>query len=139
LLTTQLHILLSTIKEGSLDTQRRKIKKLLDDSGVEMSAVYLARLLQTNAATIFSGAPKNRDSYTILCEEVEKLTHVPEQAENFSQAFDADFDLAAFFQHFSLEAPPKTSLLTSLRIASVKPELRAEGTLLLRPITCGTP
>lgn len=129
LLTTQLHILLSTLKEGSsLEIQRLKIKKLLDDSGMEMFSQFFGRLLQTNAATIFSGAPKNRDTYQVLLAEVEKLADEPEQADKIAQSLEGDFDLAGFIQHFSLEAAARTSLLTSLRSVSTKPELRAKGT-----------
>lgn len=128
LLTTQLQILLSTLKEGSsLETQRLKIKKLLDDSGMEMFSQFFGRLLQTNASTIFNNAPKNRDTYPVLVAEVEKLAEDPEQADKVAQSLEGDFDLAGFIQHFSLEPLAKTSLLTSLRTLNSKPELRAKG------------
>lgn len=135
LLTTQLQILLSTLKEGSsLETQRLKIKKLLDDSGMEMFSQFFGRLLQTNAATIFSNAPKNRDTYPVLLAEVEKLADDPEQADKVAQSLEGDFDLAAFIQHFSLEPIAKTSLLTSLRTLTSKPELRAKGVYTCLPV-----
>lgn len=94
---------------------------------MEMFSQFFGRLLQANAATIFSGAPKNRDTYPVLLAEVEKLGDEPEQADKIAQSLEGDFDLAGFIQHFSLEPAAKTSLLTSLRALTSKPELRAKG------------
>lgn len=92
-----------------------------------MFSQFFGRLLQSNAATIFSGAPKNRDTYPLLVTEVEKLADEPEQADKIAQSLEGDFDIAGFVQHFALEPVPKASLLTSLRTLTSKPELRAKG------------
>lgn len=143
LVVTQLNILLSTIKEDTdrakWETQAEKIRRLVNDSGMEVSTTYFRRLLQSNASTIFPGAPRapagqdNAGSYQLLVEEMQKLAKDPQQADKIAQSLDTsegdlfrDFDLATFVEHFRLDPISKTALVLSCRTLS-KTDLRSKG------------
>ena len=143
LVSTQLNILLSTLREdkdrAKWETQTEKIRKLVDDNGMEVFTTYFRRLLQSNASTIFPGAPRapagieNAGSYQLLVEEMQKILKDPLQAERIAQALDTsdsdlfrDFDLSTFVDHFRLDAIAKIALVLPCRSVS-KPDLRSKG------------
>lgn len=140
LLTTQLNILLSTLKESNYESQSGKIKSLVDDNGMEVFVTFFRRLLQSNASAIFPGstrpqaASENGGQYKLLTEEIAKVSREPHQAEKIAQSLDTnesdlfrDFDLSAFIDHFRLNAIAKVALVLPIRTLS-KPDLRLKGT-----------
>lgn len=147
LLLTQLNILLSTLKEDSdrtkWDAQAEKIRKLVDDSGMELYAPYFRRMLQGNASTIFPGAPRvststeNAGSYPMLVEEMQKILKDPQQADNIAQSLDTsdgelfrDFDLSTFVEHFRLDPIAKVALVLACRTVP-KADLRSKAEAIL--------
>ncbi|KAF2165848.1 hypothetical protein M409DRAFT_67163 [Zasmidium cellare ATCC 36951] len=147
LVLTQLNILLSTIKEDTdrakWETQAEKIRRLVNGSGMEVSTTYFRRLLQSNASTIFPGAPRapagqeNAGSYQLLLEEMQKLAKDPQQADKIAQSLDTsegdlfrDFDLATFVEHFRLDPISKTTLVLACR-AVTKADLRSKADAIL--------
>lgn len=138
-----MNILLSTIKEDSdrakWENQAEKIRRLVNDSGMEVFTTYFRRLLQSNASTVFPGAPRapagqeNAGSYQLLLEEMQKLSKDPPQADKIAQSLDTsegdlfrDFDLATFVEHFRLEPISKTALVLACRTVS-KADMRSKG------------
>ena len=141
LVITQLNILLSTLKENNFVTQAEKIRRLVDDNGMEVFTTYFRRLLHSNASTIFPGATRasaaadQATSYQMLVQETQKLSTDPQQAEKIAQSLDTsegelfkDFDLAAFIEHFGLDPIARVALVLCCRTAS-KTDLRSKGLL----------
>ncbi|UJO20132.1 General negative regulator of transcription subunit 1 [Fulvia fulva] len=142
LLVTQLNILLSTLKDdsdrGKWTAQADKVRKLVDDSGMD-SSIYLRRLLQGSASQIFPNAraaPAGQDnagSYQLFSEEMMKIAKEPQQAEKIAQALDTnegelfrDFDLPQLISHFKLDALSQIALALACRTA-LKADLRAKA------------
>ncbi|EME41632.1 hypothetical protein DOTSEDRAFT_176891 [Dothistroma septosporum NZE10] len=149
LLITQLNILLSTLKDdsdrGKWTTQADKIRKLVDDSGMD-SSVYLRRLLQGSASQIFPNtraAPAGQDnsgSYQMFSEEMMKIAKEPQQADKIAQALDTnegelfrDLDLSGLVSHFKLDALSQVALLFACMTAS-KADLRSKADALIEDI-----
>ncbi|CAK4034652.1 related to negative regulator of transcription [Lecanosticta acicola] len=146
LVISQLNILLSTLKDDSdqvkWETQVGKIRKLVDEGGMEHFTTYFRRLLQANAPQIFPGtrAPpgtENAGSYQLLVEEVQKLAKEPQQSGKIAQALDTtegdlfrDFDLVTFLDHFRLDPAANIALVLACRTAQ-KQDLRAKADMLL--------
>ena len=134
LVITQLNILLSTIKENNFDIQAEKIRRLLDENGMELYETYFRRLLHSSWSLVFpnDGRPgaNNAESHQLLVQELDKLSTDPQQAEKVAQALDAseahDFNYAAFVDHFRLAPFPKTALLVASRIVA-RPDQRRKG------------
>jgi CCR4-NOT transcription complex subunit 1 len=139
LITTQLNILLSTLKEHNFDTQVEKILKLVDDNGMAAFTALFRRLVQSAASTIFpssarpAAAADTSGNYKLLTEEVSKVSRDPQQAEKIAQSLDTseseifrDFDLSTFIDHFGLNPIAKVALVLPVRTVS-KPDLRSKG------------
>jgi CCR4-NOT transcription complex subunit 1 len=135
LVITQLNILLSTLKESNYDAQAAKIRKLLDENGMELYETYFKRLLNSSWSHIFPQTPRpgagppNAESYRLLEQELLKLTSISQQAEKIATALssgDFDLDLAAFCAHFHLDAIATTALVTACR-STANSALRAKG------------
>lgn len=143
LVLTQLNILLSTLNPDAStakwEAQADKIRKLVDDSGMELFTTYFRRLLQSNAATIFPGAARaaaggdNAGNYQLLIEEMQKIVRDPQQAEKIAQSLDTsegelfrDFDLTTFIDHFRLDPIAKIALVLPCRTLN-KADLRSKG------------
>lgn len=139
LLVTQLNILLSTIKENNFESQAEKIRKLVDDNGMELFVTYFRRLLQNNAQTVFPSTTRatapteNAASYQMLVQEVQKIVTDPLQADKIAQSLDTsegelfrDLDLSAFIEHFRLDHISTIALVAACRTAS-KSDLRSKG------------
>ena len=107
---------------------------------MEVFSKYFRRLLQNNAAQIFSTGGRTAEpngSYQILVTEVQKLRKDPEQAGKIAESIDTtegdlfrDFDLATFVSHFQLDPIAKTVLALACRSAT-KADLRTKGQYLL--------
>ena len=136
---TQLNILLSTLKEDG-DTakwqlQADKIRRLVDENGMEVFPQYFRRLLQSNAGTIFSRGRQITDkgNYELLAQEMQKITQERSQASKIAESLDTndgdifrDFDLPALAEHFRLDPIAKMALAAACRVPN-KPELRSKG------------
>nr|POF03931.1 general negative regulator of transcription subunit 1 [Quercus suber] len=132
LVYTQLNILLSTLRESNFITQAEKIRRLVDDSGMEIFATYFRRLLQGNASTVFPGLarvpPTSADSagsYQMLVQEVQKISSDPVQAVQIAEALNTsdgelfrDFDLESFIDHFRLDPILRVALASACRVVS---------------------
>lgn len=142
---TQLNILLSTIKDDSdlakWQTQVDKIRKLVDESGMEVFSQYFRRLLSSSANIIFSPAgqaPADNvapGNYQLLKQELQKLLEDPAQATKIAEALNTgdgdlfrDFDLSTFVAHTIPHPIARLALLLALR-SSPKPDLRSKGKL----------
>ncbi|KAF7188666.1 General negative regulator of transcription subunit 1 [Pseudocercospora fuligena] len=147
LVLTQLNILLSTINQDTdqvkWEAQAEKIRKLIDESGMELFTTYFRRLLQSNAGTIFAPAaraPTGGDAagnYQLLIEEMHKVIREPQQADKVAQSLDTsegelyrDFDLNAFIDHFRLDPVAKIALVLPCRAVN-KVDLRAKADAIL--------
>ena len=141
LVVTQLNILLSTTKEDGDRTkwhnQAEKIRRLVDENGMEVFAQYFRRLLQSNASAIFPGAPRsagdNAGNYQLLASEMQKILQDPQQAEKIAISLDntegdlfRSFDLRTFVEHFQLGPVAKVALALPCRRTS-KQDLCSKG------------
>ncbi|KAL1311432.1 hypothetical protein AAFC00_001593 [Neodothiora populina] len=114
-----------------------KIQQLVDEHGMEVSSIYFRRLLQSNAAYIFSSSSKQDGSYSLLVNEMTKLTKSPQQAFKISDALDTteadvfrDFDLSTFMDHFRLDPVAKIVLSLACRTVS-KQDIRMKADAIL--------
>ena len=95
---------------------------------------YMRRLLQNNAAKIFSNKSiEPHGSYQVLTEEVQKVRKDPEQATRIAESLDStegdlfrDFDLSTFMAHFQLDPISKTALALACRLVN-KSDLKTKG------------
>ena len=111
---------------------------------MDVFSKYFRRLLQNNAAQIFSGSGRAADptgSYQLLVNEVQKIRHDPKQAQQIAESLDTpegeifrDFDVSTFMEHFQLDAVAKTMLALELKTAS-KSDLRTKGRAHRYPFT----
>ncbi|KAK3679271.1 CCR4-NOT core subunit cdc39 [Recurvomyces mirabilis] len=124
LLVTQLNILLSTLKESNYDTQAEKIRRLLDENGMELFETYFRRLLSSSWSQVFphqsrpGSGPSNPESHRLLEQEVHKVSTDAAQAEKIAAALDAgdlDIDLVAFTDHFHLDPTARLALVLACR------------------------
>nr|POF13281.1 general negative regulator of transcription subunit 1 [Quercus suber] len=132
LVHTQLNILLSTLRESNFTQQAEKIRRLVDDSGMELFATYFRRLLQGNVSTVFPGLARapaaNGDvagSYQMLVQEMQKVSSDPLQAVQIAEALNTsdgeifrDFDLESFTDHFRLDPISRVALASACRLVS---------------------
>ncbi|KAK4547743.1 hypothetical protein LTR36_000701 [Oleoguttula mirabilis] len=138
LVLTQLNILLSTIKENNFRTQAEKIRRLIDENGMELFDTYFRRLLHNSWSLIFpnDGRPgaNNTESYQLLAQELQKLCTDPRQAEKVAQALDAnegpDFSYTGFVDHFQLGPIGKTALLLASKTAAKSDQRRKADAIL---------
>jgi CCR4-NOT transcription complex subunit 1 len=103
---------------------------------MEVYAKYFKRLLVGNSPQIFPGINRNVENpgnYQLLVEEVEKATRDPQQAATLAEIIDTgegdifrDLDLAAFLNHFKLDAVSQTILASAFSRVS-KLDLRNKG------------
>ena len=103
---------------------------------MEVFPKYFRRLLQNNAAQIFSGSGRATEptgSYQLLVAEVQKIRQDPKQAQMIAESLDTpegevfkDFDVSTFMEHFKLDAVAKIMLVLELKSAS-KSDLRTKG------------
>lgn len=144
LVSTQLNILLSTLRESNFDTQAEKIRRLLDENGMELFETYFRRLLNASWPLVFPHTSKagpatpNAESHRLLEQEVRKLSTEPQQAEQVARALDTpdyDADLAAFAEHFHLDPVSRVALALPCRSAT-NSGLRAKGMSRLHSLCC---
>lgn len=137
LVVTQLNILLSTTKESNFRTQAEKIRKLLDENGMELFETYFKRLLHNSWSLVFPKETRpggsSAESHQMLAQELDKIATDPQQAEKVAQALDvaegSNFNYEAFIEHFQLGPLPKTALLLATRTGA-KSDQRKTGELL---------
>ncbi|KAK5117971.1 hypothetical protein LTR62_004015 [Meristemomyces frigidus] len=124
LLVTQLNILLSTVKESNFDIQVEKIRRLLDENGMELFETYFRRLLSSSWSQIFphiprpGSGPQNPESHRLLEQEVHKISSDASQTDKIAAVLgapDLDIDLAAFLDHFQLDPVSNTALVLACR------------------------
>jgi CCR4-NOT transcription complex subunit 1 len=138
----QVFLLISSLKEedkAKWENQAEQLRKLIDANGMEVFTKYFRRLLQNNAGQIFPGAGRaseNPSSYSILMNEVRKLSEDSEQAFKIAESLDTpegdlfkDFDLATFVDHFNLPDYAKINLALAVKSTASKADLRAKGTV----------
>ncbi|KAK5128498.1 hypothetical protein LTR85_003166 [Meristemomyces frigidus] len=138
LVITQLNILLSTIKENNFNTQAEKLRRLLDENGMELFETYFRRLLHNSWSLIFpnDGRPgaNNAETYQLLAQELQKISTDPRQAEKVAQALDSnegpDFNYNAFIDHFQLGPIEKTALLLASRTSAKSDQRRKADAIL---------
>ena len=103
---------------------------------MEVFPKYFRRLLQNNAAQIFSGSGRATEptgSYQLLVAEVQKIRQDPKEAQMIAESLDTpegevfkDFDVSTFMEHFKLDAVAKIMLALELKSAS-KSDPRTKG------------
>lgn len=113
------------------------VKQLVQSNGMEVFPKYFRRLLTGNAPQIFPGINKsveNAGNYSLLVEEVQKVTQDTEQAQKIAETVDTsdgdifrDFDLSTFLDHFKLDPVAKVALALAFKTSN-KSDLRAKGT-----------
>ncbi|CAI6340370.1 unnamed protein product [Periconia digitata] len=143
IVVAQVFLLLSQLSPVKDDKDRAKwnaqaeqIRKLIDSNGMEVFAKSFRRLLQNNAAHIFSSGERS-GSYALLVEEMQKLRTDPDQAQKIAESIDSsegdlfrDFDLAALVSHFQLDPFAKAMLAATCRLGS-NADLRAKADAVL--------
>lgn len=138
IVTTQLNILLSTIREddqAKWESQAEKIWKLIDANGMDTYLTYFRRLLTSNASAIFQLNGRNSETsnnYQLLVTEVQKILQDPQQGEKIAQSLDTsegelfrDFDLSTFLEHFRLDPISKVAVALPCRTVG-KPDIRTK-------------
>ncbi|KAI6918587.1 Not1-domain-containing protein, partial [Hortaea werneckii] len=132
LVVTQLNILLSTTKESNFRTQTEKIRRLLDENGMELFETYFKRLLHNSCSLVFPKETRpggsSAESHQMLAQELDKIATDPQQAEKVAQALDvaegSNFNYEAFIEHFQLGPLPKTALLLATRTVAKSDQRR---------------
>lgn len=115
------------------------ILQLIDENGMEVFTKYFTKLVHTSAPQIFPGTSRpigsatNTGSYSLLLEEMRKISHDVDQATKISESIETgtedifrDFDLSTFMEHFRLDALEKTILALAFKLGS-RPDLKAKG------------
>lgn len=112
---------------------------------MEVYSQYFRRLLNSNAAHVFSGAAPATESsastYGLLVNEIQKLTTDEQQPAKIAAALDSndtdifkDFDLAKFVHHFKLD-PLATVALSLACKSAAKSDLALKGMHVLHSLT----
>lgn len=110
---------------------------------MEVFTKYFTKLVHTSAPQIFPGLSRpigsaaNSGNYSLLQEEMRKISHDVEQAVKISESIETgtedifrDFDLSTFMEHFRLDALEKTILALAFKLGN-RPDLKTKGTLQL--------
>ncbi|PVI06124.1 Not1-domain-containing protein [Periconia macrospinosa] len=136
LLLSQLSPVKDEKDQAKWNAQAEQIRKLIDSNGMEVFAKSFRRLLQNNAAHIFSSGERS-GSYPLLVEEMQKLRTDPEQAQRIAESIDSsegdlfrDFDLAALVAHFQLDPFSKAMLAAACKSCN-NADLRAKADAVL--------
>ncbi|KAF9739933.1 hypothetical protein PMIN06_011760 [Paraphaeosphaeria minitans] len=126
------------------ETQAEQIRKLIDSNGMEVFSKYFRRLLQNNAAHIFSTGGRSADpngNHQILVTEMQKLRTDPEQALKIAESLNSpegdlfrEFDLTAFISHFQLDVFSQSMLAAACKLGS-NIELKSRADAILGAIT----
>jgi CCR4-NOT transcription complex subunit 1 len=122
---------------GQAGPLTKYLKQLVDDHGMEVFSKYFIRLVVGNAPQIFPGlgrAVPSQGNYQLLCGEIQKIGHEPDQARKIAESIEAgtedifrDFDLSTFMEHFKLDALEKTLLALAFKLGP-RGDLRTKGT-----------
>lgn len=137
----QVFVLLSSIKEEKDDSSKwEQLRKLIDESGMEVFTKYFARLVASSASQIFPGLNRpggTPGTYQLLTSEMQKISHDPEQARRIAESIEAgtedifrDFDLSTFMEYFKLDALEKTILALAFKLGS-RSDLRTKADAIL--------
>ncbi|KAF3761896.1 Not1-domain-containing protein [Cryphonectria parasitica EP155] len=145
---TQVSVLLSTLKTKEDDpveyeNRRKRLNKLLDDHGMEVFTKYFTKLVLASAPQIFpglnrpTGGAANPGNYSLLQEEMRKISHDANQATKISESIETgtedifrDFDLSTFMEHFRLDALEKTILALAFKLGT-RPDLKTKADAIL--------
>ena len=113
--------------------------QLIDDYGMDVYTKYFARLVASNAPQIFPGLNRpvsSGNNYHMLAQEMRRVAEDTDQARKLAESIELgtedifrDFDLAAFMEHFKLDALEKTIFALAFKLGN-RPDLKAKG----RPI-----
>lgn len=108
---------------------------------MEVFSKYFTKLVHTSAPQIFPGLNRpigtagNAGNYSLLQEEMRKISHDVEQATRISESIETgtedifrDFDLSTFMEHFRLDALEKTILALAFKLGT-RSDLKTKGTL----------
>ncbi|KAF2863848.1 Not1-domain-containing protein [Piedraia hortae CBS 480.64] len=140
LVSTQVSILISGLRENNFETQAKTIRRLVGESSMDVFETYFRRTLGNCWGLVFPGtraAATNAECYQLVSQEMQKLLADPAQADKMAQALDFsdwDLDLSALCDHFTLDPMAKMSLILSCQGAS-KSDLRAKASALLENST----
>lgn len=106
---------------------------------MEVFTKYFTKLVHASAPQIFPGLNRpiggaaNPGNYSLLQEEMRKISHDPEQATRISESIETgtedifrDFDLSTFMEHFRLDALEKTILALAFKLGN-RPDLKTKG------------
>lgn len=144
----QVYVLLSSLKAkkddpAEYDNKVNRLTKLIDENGMEVFTKYFTKLVHTSASQIFPGTSRpigsatNTGSYSLLLEEMRKISHDEHQATKISESIETgtedifrDFDLSTFMEHFRLDALEKTILALAFKLGS-RPDLKAKADAIL--------
>lgn len=124
-----------------VDADQLPSSQLIDENGMEVFTKYFTKLVHTNASQIFPGTSRpigsaaNNGSYSLLQEEMRKISHDVDQATKISEAIETgtedifrDFDLSTFMEHFRLDALEKTILALAFKLGG-RSDLKTKGRL----------
>lgn len=132
---------LPKLAPGTTDT--RPHLQLINDHGMEVFSKFFTKLVHTSASQIFPGLNRpigsagNAGNYSLLQEEMRKISHEVDQATRISESIETgtedifrDFDLSTFMEHFRLDALEKTILALAFKLGS-RSDLKTKGMFLL--------
>lgn len=108
---------------------------------MEVFTKYFTKLVYTSASQIFPGTSRhigsaaNTGSYSLLQDEMRKISHDVDQATKISESIETgtedifrDFDLSTFMEHFRLDALEKTILALAFKLGG-RSDLKTKGRL----------
>lgn len=114
--------------------------QLINDHGMEVFSKFFTKLVHTTAPQIFPGLNRpigsagNAGSYTLLQDEMCKISHEVDQASMIANSIETgtedifrDFDVSTFMEHFRLDALEKTILALAFKMGT-RPDLKTKGT-----------
>ncbi|TVY75660.1 General negative regulator of transcription subunit [Lachnellula suecica] len=150
IVVAQVSLLLGSLKEDKdrnpkWEQQAEQLRKLIDESGMEVFQKYFSRLVAGSAPQIFPNLNRpvsnaNSGNYQILVSEIAKVSQDEEQAGKIAEAIEAanedifrDFDLSTFMEHFKLDALEKTILALAFKTGS-RPDLKTKCDIIDRLI-----
>lgn len=110
---------------------------------MEVFSKFFTKLVHTSASQIFPGLNRpigsagNAGNYSLLQEEMRKISHEIDQATRISESIETgtedifrDFDLSTFMEHFRLDALEKTILALAFKLGS-RSDLKTKGMFML--------
>ncbi|TVY33033.1 General negative regulator of transcription subunit [Lachnellula subtilissima] len=147
IVVAQVSLLLGSLKEDKdrnpkWEQQAEQLRKLIDESGMEVFQKFFCRLVAGSAPQIFPSLNRqvssaNNGNYQLLVEQMDAICTNAEQAGKIANAIETanedifrDFDLSTFMEHFKLDALEKTILALAFKTGP-RPDLKTKANAIL--------